>query len=397
MKPALQQRLLQEVSYGQILLDERGRVVLWNRWIEDRSRRAREKVTGLGLEEVFPGRTLSARLLREIRHALAPGHAPGRTRSFAPFALPLRDTEGGSGWLKHSLSVVALRVGPRRYCLLEIKDLSEATTRERLLRQRTRELRQEREALERANERLASKNRELDEFVYQVSHDLQEPLRKIRSFSDLLRLDLGEDLPEDAATDLEFLCDASTRMSRLVSDLLELSKAGNAAMRWEPLSVRGLAEDALVNLSARVEDVGAEIRFDGLPEAHGDPRLLTQLFQNLLGNALKFVDADTPRVTLTHARIDGEDVFGVQDNGIGIDAAHARSIFTPFKRLHSRTEFEGTGIGLSICHKVVQRHGGRIWVESEKGAGAHFRFTLGAEAPPGVQAVDGAAETRRAA
>jgi len=238
-------------------------------------------------------------------------------------------------------------------------------------------LAQQTKKLRRANQELERKNAELDQFTYVASHDLQEPLRKVMAFSGMLRQDLGDRLPERAAKDLGFILDAARRMQKLVQDLLALSRSGRMAMKWEALSLNHCVDQALETLTMRAKESGAEILRDDLPEAWGDRTMLTQLYENLLSNALKFTKADRPLIHLTSERIDGRLILGVKDNGIGVDARYADQIFAPFKRLHGRGEYQGTGIGLAICAKTVERHGGKIWVESEIGGGAHFKFTLG--------------------
>lgn len=268
-------------------------------------------------------------------------------------------------------SVNVLVVGKDQVDQMAIRPQRAHDELERRVRERTAEL-------ERANQELRRRNAELDEFAYVASHDLQEPLRKLSAFSDLLARDLGPELPEQARRDLEFIKDAARRMQVLVQDLLALSRAGKNAMKRERVRLDACADRAMEMLSARVEEASAEITRDELPEVVGDPTMLTQLYQNLVGNSLKFVDPHRrPVIQLTAERVRGEWVLGVKDNGIGIKPEYAQQVFAPFKRLHGRDEYEGTGIGLAICRKTVERHGGRIWVESEPGRGAHFRFTLG--------------------
>ncbi len=232
------------------------------------------------------------------------------------------------------------------------------------------------EELKRHVAELARINAELDEFTYVASHDLQEPLRKMIAFSDWLRRDLGVDLPPRAAKDVEFITDAASRMQSLVQDLLMLSRTSKTSMVREWVELDDAADRALDALALRIEETGAEIVRDPLPQAWGDPTLLAQLYQNLIGNALKFVGAAPPHIHLTAERSGEEWVFGVKDNGIGIKPEYAQQIFQPFKRLHGRGEYEGSGIGLAVCRKVMERHHGRIWVESEEGWGAHFKFAL---------------------
>ncbi len=222
---------------------------------------------------------------------------------------------------------------------------------------------------------LEQKNRELDEFTYVASHDLQEPVRKLVSFSKLLEQDAGENLNEQARRDLGFIVDAADRMRRLVQDLLTLSRAGRAAMKSERVCLDDCRLDAMAALEMRIEETGAKLTWDELPAVLGDGTMLTQLYQNLIGNALKFTE-NSPAVSLT-VEDDGERwILGVKDNGIGMKPEHADRIFKPFQRLHRRDQYAGTGIGLAICKKTVDRHGGRLWVESQPGEGAHFKFTL---------------------
>ncbi len=236
------------------------------------------------------------------------------------------------------------------------------------------------ESLRSVNEELRRKNTELDEFTYVASHDLQEPLRKITAFGELLPKDLGGALPEAAGKDLGFITEAAKRMRILVQDLLALSRAGRATLKRERVCLAACADRALLAVSAQIEKSGAEITHDELPEVLGDPTLLTQLYQNLLGNALKFAEPGRkPEIHLTCERKENQWLLGVRDNGIGIKPEYHEQIFAPFKRLHGRDEYEGTGIGLSICRKAVERHGGRIWVESEPGRRTHFKFSLNCE------------------
>jgi signal transduction histidine kinase len=230
--------------------------------------------------------------------------------------------------------------------------------------------------LERTNRELVTLNAELDDFTHMASHDLQEPLRTLATFSDLLRKDLGQSLPDRAAKDLGFIIDAAKRMQTLIQDLLALSRAGRLPKKREKVSLAGCVDQALQALAARLKETGAQVRRDELPEVWGDSTLLAQLYQNLIGNALKFCEEQSPIIRLTVEEWDGEQVLGVKDNGIGIEAKYAQQIFQPFRRLHARAEYEGSGIGLAICRKIVERHGGRIWVQSEPGKGAHFRFTI---------------------
>ncbi len=243
----------------------------------------------------------------------------------------------------------------------------------------------ERKAAEEAvvaySKQLEARNSELDQFTYVVSHDLQEPLRKLISFSRLLHEDLGADLPEDAAKDLYFITDAADRMQKLVQDLLALSRIGRTAVKKDSVRCDDCVDAALESLSQKIEETGARIIRDPLPEIVGDKGLLTRLYQNLIENALKFSDTHEPEVRITAQQTDNGRILGVEDNGIGIEAKYADQIFLPFKRLHSRDSFPGTGIGLSICKKITDLMEGRIWVESDgPGTGSRFKFSFDRQA-----------------
>ncbi len=237
-------------------------------------------------------------------------------------------------------------------------------------------LAEQKQMLEKANQELIFRNQELNDFTYIASHDLQEPLRKISAFSSLLKTDLGDRLSEDASENLDFLVDSAQRMQALVDALLALSRSGTRELARTPVSLEACADDALAIFRDTISAAHIEIVRDVLPEVLGDRVLLGQLYQNLIGNAVKFRSLTAPRIYLTVVHTGKEWVLGVKDNGIGIAAQYADQIFTPFKRLHGRGQYPGTGIGLAICRKVAERHGGRIWVESEPGRGSHFKFTL---------------------
>ncbi len=223
------------------------------------------------------------------------------------------------------------------------------------------------------NRQLAESNEDLQQFVYLASHDLQEPIRNILSYVSFLKEDLGEDVSESVAESVDVISSAATRMQRLLEDLLRFSRVGRQECRRKDISLDDCIDEAIASLQLRIKETSAFVQRPVMPPVSADPVLVTQLFQNLIANAMKFTRDDPPHVKIT---LDEGGVFGVQDNGIGIDPEYAEQIFAPFKRLHGMTEFEGSGIGLSICKRVVEHHGGRIWVDSTPGRGAHFKFTL---------------------
>jgi light-regulated signal transduction histidine kinase (bacteriophytochrome) len=229
-------------------------------------------------------------------------------------------------------------------------------------------------------EELSRTNQQLEEFAYVASHDLQEPLRKIQKFCQMLEIDMGTALPEAARKDLALITDGASRMQQLILGVLTFLRLGRDGVKFAPLSLEQVVDWALANLAVSIEEKQAHIERDALPEVTGDSVLLVELYQNLIGNALKYNDA-RPEIRITAARDDGRWVLGVQDNGIGINPAYAEQIFVPFMRLHGRDRYHGTGLGLAICRRVTEIHDGAIWVESSEGRGAHFRFTLTASLP----------------
>ena len=228
-----------------------------------------------------------------------------------------------------------------------------------------------------AYDELARSNSELQQFAYVASHDLQEPLRMIGSYTQLLERRYGDKLDADAREFMGFIVDGATRMKQLIEDLLAYSRVGTRGKELRPVQAQVALDRALVNLRAAIESADAQVTHDALPEVSADDTQLTQLFQNLVGNAIKFRKPDEPvRVHVGLQDAGAEWCFSVSDNGIGIEPQYYERIFMVFQRLHTRDEYPGTGIGLAICKKVVDRHRGRIWVESAAGKGSTFHFTL---------------------
>ncbi|SNB44752.1 PAS domain S-box protein [Geobacter sp. DSM 9736] len=231
--------------------------------------------------------------------------------------------------------------------------------------------------LNRTLEELARSNRELEQFAYVASHDLQEPLRMISGYLVLLERKYRGRLDEKADSYIHFAVDGAQRMQKLIEALLSWSRITTRGAELEPVNMGGALADAVANLAAVIGETGAEMKADPLPTVTGDATLLIQLFQNLIGNALKYTKPGVPpRVHVSAHRDGNEWVFFVRDNGIGIQHQHFDRIFQIFQRLHTREEYPGTGIGLAACKKIVERHHGRIWVESTPGDGSTFFFTL---------------------
>ena len=219
-------------------------------------------------------------------------------------------------------------------------------------------------------------NRELEHFAYAASHDLQEPLRAVGGYVQLLRLRLPDKLDEKAQHYIEGAADGASRMAQQILDLLELSRVGTQGLRLARTNLGAPLETALRNLRFASREAHARVTTDALPTLLVDEGQMVLLFQNLIGNALKFRSESPPQVHVGARREEGRWVIWVRDNGIGIDSQYFERIFQVFQRLHTREKYPGSGVGLSLCRRVVERHGGQIWVESDVGRGAAFYFSL---------------------
>ena len=249
------------------------------------------------------------------------------------------------------------------------------------------------EALDEQAVELRRSNAELEQFAYVASHDLQEPLRKVASFCQLLEKRYGDKLDERGAEYIGFAVDGAKRMQRLINDLLAFSRVGRLNSAHSEVDLGSALDAGMANLQIAIEETGAEIirPEQPLPQTVGDPTLLALLWQNLLGNAMKFRKPDvTPRIVIECERGTGdreEDWFyAVSDNGIGIEEEFADKVFVIFQRLHGRDSYTGTGIGLAVCRKIVEHHGGTIWIDTTYTGGTRFRFTL--PAPPSPDQAD---------
>ncbi|WP_436345939.1 sensor histidine kinase [Natronorubrum sp. FCH18a] len=227
--------------------------------------------------------------------------------------------------------------------------------------------------------KLEESNRSLEQFAYAASHDLQEPLRMVSSYLQLIEDRYGDGLDDDGEEFLEFAIDGADRMRDMVDGLLEYSRVDMEGDPLEPTDLNPVLEDALTDLMVKIEEHDADIRVESLPRVEGDPDQLRQLFQNLLSNAIEYNGTGAPEIRIGAERVGSRWQLSVSDDGIGIDADDQARIFEVFQRLHSHEEHAGTGIGLALCKRIVERHDGRIWVESEPGEGATFTFTLPAD------------------
>lgn len=275
-----------------------------------------------------------------------------------------------SGYLGELKAVDCIKQGAADYVLKDqlarLPESVRRALREKKLREEHRQ----------AQEELARSNRDLEQFAYVASHDLQEPLRMVATYTQLLAERYRGKLDENADKYIHYAVDGALRMQILVRDLLAFSRVGRQGTELALTDCNIVVETALKNLQAAILESDTQVEYGHLPTVMADASQLQQVFQNLMGNAIKFRGAEAPLIRITAENKNREWIFSVADNGIGIAPEHAELIFVIFKRLHTHAEYPGSGIGLAICKKVVEHHGGRIWVESQAGQGSTFRFTL---------------------
>jgi light-regulated signal transduction histidine kinase (bacteriophytochrome) len=224
---------------------------------------------------------------------------------------------------------------------------------------------------------LMRSNEELEQFAYVASHDLQEPLRMIISYVQLIQKNIEQGNVARVSEFMNYVLDGTSRMQALINDLLQFSRVNRKGNPFKEVDLNEVLKIAITHLTARIEENRARVIVDKMPRLKGDNFQLIRLFQNLIDNAIKFKRTETePEIKISVEERGNEFVFSVADNGIGIEDKFYNRIFVIFQRLHTRDEYEGTGIGLAVCKKIVERHGGEIWVKSEEGKGSTFYFTI---------------------
>lgn len=334
-----------------VSVDEEQCIVVFNRGAERIFGYARDEVMGQPLDLLIPERFRADH--RE--HVVAFGDGPVEARRMGERGHITGRRKSGEIFPADA-SISRLNVGGRRFYTAVLRDITDRVQTE---------------------QELARSNAELEQFAYVASHDLQEPLRMVASFTQLLARRYGDKLDDEAAEFIEFAVDGVRRMQALINDLLAFSRVGTRGSPFEPVETSTVLDRVLTSLGPAIEESGAKVTSDPLPLVMGDPVQLDQVFQNLIANALKFRKPDLlPEVHVAARRGNAEWIFSVSDNGIGIAPEYAERVFILFQRLHSRTEYPGTGIGLAICKKIVERHGGLIWFDSTPGKGTTFSFSI---------------------
>jgi len=349
--------VIEAAPSGMIMVDQRGKIALVNSLVEQLFGYTRKELVGQSIDILVP-------------NSVRPKHAEHRAEFFKnPNTRAMgsgRDLYGqrkDGTKLPVEIGLNPLETGGERFVLASIVDISERRLAEALLQEKLLEL-------QRSND-------DLQQFAYVCSHDLQEPLRVISNYTQLLaKRYSGKVLDETADEFLEFTVDASKRMQGLINDLLTYSRVQTKGQELTEIDCKSVVEDALANLKVAIDECGAKIDLGTLPRVKGDNPQLIQVFQNLISNAIKFKSDQSPVVSIDCKEEGNYWLFEVRDNGIGFDLKYAERVFVIFQRLHSREVFPGSGIGLAVCKKIIERHGGRIWVETAPGKGAAFYFTM---------------------
>jgi PAS domain S-box-containing protein len=360
MRRESEQRLAGIVSSAMdaiISVDTAQRIVLFNAAAEQMFRCPAADAVGRSLDRFIPERfrALHAGHVRAFGEQGMTSRAMGRLGSLGALR-----ADGEEFPMEASISQV--EVGGQKLFTVIVRDITQRREIEK--------------TLQRIAAELARSNKDLDQFASVASHDLQEPLRTVSGFVQLLQKKYANQSDAETDTFIKYAVDGTKRMETMITDLLAYARVTSRSGKLASTDANAALGQALDNLQASIQEKGAEIVHGELPTVRADASQLAQLFQNLIGNALKFHGEAPPKIHVDARREGHYWQFSVRDNGIGIDATFQNQIFEVFQRLHTRQQYDGTGIGLAICKKIVDRHGGRIWVESEPGQGATFHFTI---------------------
>jgi PAS domain S-box-containing protein len=337
--------ILESIGDGFFTLDHNWIVTYWNKEAENQSGKKREDTVGKNIWEVYPD-AIQQKFYSEYNKAV-------EQRITVHFEEYLSSIDG---WLE-----VSAYPSPQGLSVY-FKNVTEK--------------RMQKKQLENYAHELERSNKELEQFAYIASHDLQEPLRMVGSFLQLLQKKYASKLDEQASQYIYYAVDGATRMKDLINDLLNYSRI-NTDISMREVNLSAIINEVLANLNTGIRESGAMVHFEGMPVLQADPVQMLQLFQNLISNSIKYrKDGITPVIKVQARKKDTHWLFAVNDNGIGIEKKYSDRIFVIFKQLHDKSKYKGTGIGLAIAKRIVERHGGKIWFESEPGKGSTFYFTI---------------------
>lgn len=357
--------VLEAAPDAMAVMDREGRIVLVNAQVEMMFGYQRERLLGQEMEVLLP------KLFggRHAEHQSVSLNQPREWPMGTRLELDAQRKDGTEFPVEVSLSPLETKQGP--LVCGAVRDVTDRKLAEE-------EIRRLNAGLENRNAELAAMVRELEAFTYSVAHDLRAPLRHIDGFSRILQEDLGPSLEAAATRNLQSIRDATQNMGHLVDDLLRLSRVGRQGLKLETVRLKTLIEDVITGFATEINDRQPEWRVGPLPLVKCDPGLMKQVFTNLLSNALKYTrPCEHPVIEAGQMSVDDEVILFVRDNGVGFNMKYADKLFGVFQRLHLAEDFEGTGVGLAIVQRIIQKHGGRIWAEAALNKGATFYFTIG--------------------
>ncbi|MDH3582595.1 MAG: ATP-binding protein [Phycisphaerae bacterium] len=336
-----------------VITDDQGRIVRVNRQVQDVFGYAPDELTGQAIEILLPQRFRSGHVAHRRRYAEQP------TTRLMGSGLDLFARHHSGRDVPVDIMLTPYEAPSGRYVISVMRDITDRKA---------------------AEDELARSNAELEHFAYVAAHDLKAPLRTVQKFVELLQTRHGDELSGEAGELVAEAMAGAERMRVFIDDLLAYSRVESRAKPREPVDCSQILDLVEANLASTIKDAGARITRGELPVVEADRTQLVQVFQNLLANAIKFHGAEPPLVHVTASRRGDQWVLSVADNGIGIDREHRLEVFRMFRRVHAEGDFAGSGIGLATCRKIVERHGGQIWVDSEPGHGSTFHFSLAAMA-----------------
>lgn len=349
-------QVIESVPNAIIMSDENSHITLVNSLVEQMFGYHRDELIGQSVDILVPNRFRANHPQYQISFL----HAPQTRAMGAGRDLYARTKSGNEIPVEIGLNPIQTSQGLQ--VLSAIVDITERKKIEEKLEAHAREL--------------ARSNEELEQFAYVASHDLREPLRMISSYVQLLEQRYHNQLDQDAKDFIQFAVDGAERLQTLINDLLSFSRVGTRGKPFHPTNVQHVLDQVCKHLKFVIDDNKAQIKYQNLPTIMADETQLIQVFQNLISNAIKFQSSVSPKIQIDAQQQQGYWQFSVSDNGIGIDPNFSERIFVIFQRLHTREEYSGTGIGLAVCKKIVERHGGRIWFEPSPPHGTRFLFTI---------------------
>jgi len=370
--------LFEAATEGIIISDLDGKIVMVNKMTEELFGYPRKELKGQKIELLVPKRFKTKHQHRRQQYYDNPEPRPMGQ------GLDLHGLKKDGEKFPVEISLNYFETDEGKFVISYVVDISQRKITENKLLLAHKELKQKAIELKQSNE-------ELEQFAYVASHDLQEPLRMVASYTQLLARRYKDKLDEDANDFIDYAVDGAERMQQLLNDLLQFSRVGTRAKPFKRVETKKAVDDALKNLEKFIDENEAEINIESeLPKLSGDQLQLTQLFQNLIHNAIKFRGKAQPKVWINASDQKKYWEFRISDNGIGIDPKYQKRIFVIFQRLYNRDAYDGSGIGLAICKKIVERHGGKIWMDSTPGEGTTFYFTIakGLESPKRVNVKD---------